>query len=103
MNRELALKIALAFVGLIFLALAYPLILFVRQDPGTSMMFSIYVTLGVFLLLAIRNPLASRSLIAFTAWSSLVHGAVMGTQALRNMVSADELVGVAVLIVIGIA
>jgi len=103
MKRELALKIVLALVGLIFLALAYPLIMFVRQDPSLSMMFSIYVTLGVFLLLAIRNPLASRSLIAFTAWSSLVHAAVMGTQALRNIVARDELVGVAALIVIGVA
>ncbi len=102
MNRELALKIVLGLVGLIFLALTYPLILFVRQDPGTSMMFSLYITLGVFLLLAIRNPWASRSLIAFTAWSSFAHAAIMGTQAMRGMVSQDELVGVAVLIAIGI-
>jgi len=66
------------------------------------MMFSIYVTLGVFLLLAIRNPSSSRSLIAFTAWSSFAHAAVMGTQAMRNMVSRGELVGVAVLVVIGV-
>jgi hypothetical protein len=102
MNREAALKIVLALVGLLFLALTYPLIIFVRQDPGTSMMFSLYVTLGVFLLLAIRNPSANRSLIAFTAWSSFAHAAVMGTQAMRNMVSSGEMVGVAVLIVIGI-
>jgi hypothetical protein len=103
MNRELALKIVLGFVGLVFLALAYPLILFVRRDPGTSMMFSLYVTLGIFLLLAIRNPAASRSLIAFTAWSSFAHAAIMGTQAMRDMVGRGELVGVAVLVVIGIA
>jgi hypothetical protein len=103
MNREAALKIVLALVGLLFLALAYPLVLFVRQDPASSMMFSVYVTLGVFLLLAIRNPLASRSLIAFTAWSSFAHAAVMGTQAMRDMVSRGELVGVAVLVVIGVA
>src|SRR5580700_7654335 len=103
MNREAALKMVLALVGLLFLALTYPLIMFVRQDPGTSMMFSLYVTLGVFLLLAIRNPSANRSLIAFTAWSSFAHAAVMGTQAMRNMVSRDELVGVAALIVIGLA
>ena len=102
MNREMALKVVLALVGLLFLALAYPAIIFVRQDPSMSMMFSIYVTLGIFLLIAIRNPSASRSLIAFTAWSSLVHAAVMGTQALRNIVSRDELAGVAVLIVIGV-
>jgi hypothetical protein len=103
MNRELALKIVLVLVGLLFLALAYPLIMFVRQDPALSMMFSIYVTLGVFLLLAIRNPLASRSLIAFTAWSSFAHAVVMGTQAMRNMISRGELVGVVVLVAIGIA
>ena len=103
MNREMALKVVLALVGLLFLASAYPLIVFVRQDPGLSMMFSIYVTLGVFLLLAIRNPLANRSLIAFTAWSSFAHAAVMGTQALRNMISRGELAGVAILIVIGVA
>src|SRR5580704_17309569 len=103
MNREVALKIVLALVGLLFLALTYPLMMFVRQDPATSMMFSIYVTLGVFLLLAIRNPLANRTLIAFTAWSSFAHAAVMGTQAMRNMVSSGEMVGVAVLIVIGLA
>ena len=103
MDREVALKIVLAVVGLLFLASAYPLLVFVRQDPALSMMFSLYVTLGVFLLLAIRNPWASRSLIAFTAWSSFAHAAVMGTQALRNMISRGELVGVAVLIVIGVA
>jgi hypothetical protein len=103
MNRELALKIVLALVGVLFLALAYPMVIFIRQDPAMSMMFSLYVTLGVFLLLAIRNPSASRSLIAFTAWSSFAHSLVMGTQACRNMVARGELIGVAVLVVIGIA
>jgi hypothetical protein len=103
MNRELALKIVLALAGLLFLALGYPLAIFMRQEPALSMMFSLYVTLGVFLLLAIRNPLASRSLIAFTAWSSFAHAAVMGTQALRNMISHGELIGVAILIIIGVA
>jgi hypothetical protein len=73
MNRELALKVVLALVGVLFLALAYPMVIFLRQDPALSMMLSLYVTLGVFLLLGIRNPLASRSLIGFTAWSSFSH------------------------------
>jgi hypothetical protein len=77
MNRDVALKIVLALVGLLFLALAYPLFVFVRQEPALSMMLSLYATLGVFLLLAIRHRSASRSLIAFTAWSSLVHAALM--------------------------
>lgn len=103
MNRESALKIALVFVGLLFLALVYPLMLFIREDPSLSMMFSLYVTLGIFLLAAARKPSAHRSLIAFTAWSSLAHAAVMGFQAFRNIVSRQELAGVAVLIVIGLA
>ena len=102
MNREVALKIVLAVVGVLFLALTYPLIIFARQEPVLSMMFSLYVTLGVFLLLAIRNPSANRSLIAFTAWSSFAHAAVMGTQAMRNMIAQGEMIGVVVLIVIGI-
>jgi hypothetical protein len=101
MNRELALKIALAVVGLLFIALAYPMVMFIRQSPALSMQFSFYVTLGIFLLLAIRDPLASRSLIAFTAWSSFAHAALMGTQACRNMVARGELIGVAVLVFIG--
>ena len=101
MIRERALKIVLVSVGLLFLALVYPLTVFVRQDPALSMMFSLYVTLGIFLLLAARNPSANRSLIAFTAWSSFAHAVVMGVQAFRNFVARGELVGVAVLIVIG--
>ena len=103
MNRELALKIVLALVGLLFWASVYPLAMFMRRDPATSMMFSLYVTLGVFLLLAIRDPLANRSLIAFTAWSSFAHAAVMGSQALRNIVARGELIGAAVLVAIGVA
>src|SRR5271154_1725342 len=103
MNREMALRIVLALVGVIFVALTYPMVLFVREEPSLSMMLSLYVTLGVFLLLAIRNPFANRSLIAFTAWSSLVHAVLMGTQAMQNMVARVELIGVAALIVIGIA
>jgi hypothetical protein len=103
MNREMALKIVLAVVGFIFIALVYPMVVFIRQAPAISMMFSLYATLGVFLLLAIRNPSASRSLIAFTAWSSLAHAILMGTQALRNMVARGELIGVGALVLIGAA
>jgi hypothetical protein len=102
MNRERPLKIALVLVGLLFLALVYPLISFVRQEPALSMMLSLYVTLGVFLLAAVRTPAAHSSLIAFTAWSSLAHAALMGFQAFRGMVASQEFVGVAVLIVIGL-
>jgi hypothetical protein len=103
MDRGRALKVVLALVGFIFLASGYPLVIFVRQDPALSMMFSLYVTLGIFLLLAVRNPSENRNLIAFTAWSSFAHAGVMGMQAMRNMISHGELVGVALLIVIGVA
>lgn len=103
MNRALGLKIVLAVTGVLFLALLYPMAVFVREAPALSMMLSLYATLGVFLLLAIRDPAANRSLIAFTAWSSFAHGALMGSQALLNMISRVELIGVAVLFVIGAA
>jgi hypothetical protein len=103
MIRERALKVVLVVVGLIFCGLVYPLMMFVRQEPALSMMLSLYVTLGIFLLLAARNPSAHRSLIAFTAWSSFVHAALMGAQAFLNFVARGELVGVAVLVVIGFA
>jgi len=101
MNRELALKIVLVLLGLLFLAAVYPLKMFFREDPGAAMMFSLYVTLGVFLLLAVRNPSAHRSLIAFTAWSSFAHAAVMAFQAWRGFIAHGELIGSAVLVIIG--
>ncbi|HKN72006.1 MAG TPA: DUF6632 domain-containing protein [Terriglobales bacterium] len=103
MVRKWALKIVLIVVGLIFSALVYPLTMFVRQEPALAMMLSLYVTLGIFLLLAARNPSANRSLIAFTAWSSFAHAAVMSFQAFRNLISRGELIGSAVLVVIGVA
>jgi len=103
MRRERALKFVLVLVGLLFLALLYPLMMFVKQAPTLAMMLSLYVTLGIFLLLAARNPSANRSLIAFTAWSSFAHAAVMSFQAFRNLISRGELLGVAALIVIGVA
>ena len=103
MNRMRALKVALVLVGLIFSAAVYPLVIFVRQAPSLSMMFSLYVTLGIFLLLAARDPSEHRSLIAFTAWSSFAHAGLMGFQAFRNMISRGELVGVVLLVVIGAA
>jgi hypothetical protein len=103
MKRERALKIVLVVVGVLFCAALYPLVLMVKQDPALAMMMSLYATLGVFLLLASRNPSAHRSLIAFAAWSSFAHAAVMSFQALLNMIARRELIGSAVFAVIGIA
>jgi hypothetical protein len=103
MNRERALKAVLVIVGLLFLALIYPLTMFFSSEAALAMMLSLYVTLGIFLLMAARNPSANRSLIAFTAWSSFAHAAVMGVQAYRNVIARGELLGVAVLVIIGVA
>ncbi len=103
MRRERALKVVLVVVGLLFCGLVYPLVLFVKQEPALAMMTSLYVTLGIFLLLAARNPPANRSLIAFTAWSSFAHAAVMSFQAFRNLIARGELIGSVVLVVIGVA
>jgi len=103
MRRERALKVVLVVVGLIFCGLVYPLMMFVKQDPALAMMMSLYVTLGIFLIMAARNPSANRSLIAFTAWSSFAHAGLMSLQALLNIIARRELIGSAVFIVIGAA
>jgi hypothetical protein len=79
MIRERVLKVVLVIVGLFFLSNFYWLVT-LRGEETLQMMLSIYVTLGVFLLLAARGPAAHRSLIGFTAWSSLAHAAVMAVQ-----------------------
>jgi hypothetical protein len=101
MRGERALKVVLVVVGLLFVAAVYPLLMVVRQEPALAMMLSVYATLGVFVLLAARNPSANRSLIAFTAWSSFAHAALMAVQAFRNFIPRGELLGVALFAVIG--
>jgi uncharacterized protein DUF6632 len=110
MWRERALKIVLVLVGLLFSATVYPLMKsssFWQSNQSEDiepMMLSLYVTLGIFLLIAVRNPSANRSLIAFTAWSSFAHAAVMAVQAFQNASNRGGLVGAAAaFVVIGVA
>lgn len=87
-NRLKFLKIALFVVGLIFTVAIYPLTIYwpsgwvwhEGQSEYLQMILGVYFTLGVFLLIASRNPLAHRSLIWFTVWSSFVHGCIMLVQ-----------------------
>jgi hypothetical protein len=103
MVRERALKVVLVVVGLIFVALAYPMVV-LSQDQALQMMLSVYVTLGIFLLLAARNPSAYRSLIAFAAWSSFAHAVVMGVQAWYDVGQRLHfLIGDLALLIIGVA
>ncbi len=89
MIRERSLKVGLVLVGLLFSAGIYPLVTSVRsgwhsnREDALPMMLSLYVTLGIFLLLAARNPSANRGVIAFAAWSSFAHAAVMAVMAVH--------------------
>jgi hypothetical protein len=103
MARERALKVVLLVVGLLFVATTYPLVA-MRMGEAEQMMLSVYVTLGIFLLIAARNPSAHRSLIAFAAWSSFAHAAVMGIQAWYDVPERVHfLIGDLALVIIGIA
>lgn len=89
--RLTLLRIALVMLGLVCLAL-YPLMQVwpsgwawhMGYSDYPMMIVGIYATLGVFLILAARNPLANRSLVWFAVWSSVVHGSVMAVQALSH-------------------
>jgi hypothetical protein len=101
MIQERALKIALVIVGLLFVATIYPLLRMPLEET-LQMMLSLYVTLGIFLLLAARNPSAHRSLIAFAAWSSFAHGGVMAVQSIHDVGEREHLlIGTFAFVVIG--
>jgi len=107
MKQEQALKVVLLLVGLLFSAAIYPLIGGLRDpahsDTGDTMMMSLYFALGVFLLIAVRNPSAHRSVIAFAAWSSLAHAITMSIQGFEMPSErAGFLIGSGVLVVIGV-
>lgn len=101
-------KIVLVLVGLLFTAGVYPLVGSLLHpadsDTGDTMMLSLYVALGIFLLIAVRNPSANRSLIAFAAWSSFAHAVAMSILGLEiPSQRTGFLIGSAVLVVIGVA
>jgi hypothetical protein len=107
-KRERVLKAVLVLVGLLFSAAIYPLSMSLwkmnQSDYGDTMMLSLYFALGIFLLMAVRNPSANRSLIAFAAWSSFAHGAVMAVMAVHIPNERAGLLGaVAALVIIGVA
>jgi hypothetical protein len=96
------LRPALILVGLIFLFGVYPLMMSVwpsgwrwqpNQPEYEQMILGVYATLGVFLLLASRNPLKHLSLIWFTVWSSAVHAGIMTVQALKMPAEHGHLYG----------
>ncbi|OUL25762.1 DUF6632 domain-containing protein [Nostoc sp. 106C] len=99
-ERHRYLQIALIIVGIAFL-LIYPLMKIWPSgwlwQPGQyeyeQMIIGVYATLGIFLLLASRQPEANLSLIWFTVWSSLVHGLIMAVHAVIDPVERGHLFG----------
>ena len=96
------LRVALILVGLIFVFGVYPLMMGwwpsgwrwqPNQPEYEQMILGVYATLGVFLLIASRNPLQNRSLIWFTVWSSLVHAGIMAIQAINTPAEHGHLLG----------
>jgi hypothetical protein len=96
------LRVALVLVGLIFIFGVYPLMMSLwpsgwRWNPNQpqyeQMILGVYATLGVFLLIASRNPLRHLSLIWFTVFSSLVHAAIMTVQSLNIPSEHGHLLG----------
>jgi hypothetical protein len=107
------LQIALVLVGVIFIVGIYALVIVWPAGwswhAGTSiphylqMILGVYATLGVFLLIASRDPLAHLSLIWFTIWSSVVHALIMAGQALANPEHMGHMLGdVPALIVVAV-
>jgi hypothetical protein len=101
-TRVRFLRYALILVGVIFIFAVYPLMMSLwpsgwrwqpNQPEYEQMILGIYATLGVFLLIASRDPLRHRSLIWFTVWSSLVHGGIMAWQAIHNPMEHGHLMG----------
>jgi hypothetical protein len=101
-NRLKYLQIALVLVGVTFIVGFYLLVI-VWQSGGWTwhtghsdypmMIVGVYATLGVFLLMAARNPLAHLSLIWFTIWSSVVHSGIMAVQSFVNSENHGHLLG----------
>ena len=109
-TRLKALRIALVLTGVTFILGIYPLMLVWpsgwKWHTGHSdyplMIVGVYATLGIFLLIASRNPLDHASLIRFAAWSSIVHGAIMSVQSFGSPESHGHLAGdVPALLIVG--
>jgi hypothetical protein len=110
-NRLLFLRIALIAIGLTFI---FGIYLFSIVWPSgwawghghshyLMMIIGVYATLGVFLLIASRDPYEHKSLIWFTVWSSVVHAAIMGVQSFNDPAERGHLVGdVPALIIVAI-
>jgi hypothetical protein len=95
------LRIALIVFGVIFTFGIYPL--GVVWPSGWTwghghshylmMIIGVYATLGIFLMIAAKDPTQHRSLIWFTVWSSVVHAVIMAGQSLADAKETGHLLG----------
>jgi len=106
-GRLRTLRVVLVLFGLIFIFGIYMLGIawpsgWVWGEAGPRsfvpshylmMLIGVYATLGVFLIIASKNPAAHASLIWFTVWSSFVHGGIMAVQGLIDSKEHGHLVG----------
>jgi hypothetical protein len=85
-NRERAQRIVPMVMGVVqFGTSAYSFVGAMMRLPrsvATPMLESVVMTLGIFLMLASRNPPAHRSLILYGGWANIAHGAVMAVMAI---------------------
>ena len=96
------LKIALNVFGAIFIVGVPAMMMWIwpsgwgwtpPQPEYEQMIMGIYVTLGVFLVRAAKDPMANASLIWFTIWSSIVHAGIMLVQAIVDETDRANLIG----------
>jgi hypothetical protein len=100
-ERPKFLPLGLRVVGLIFIFAIYPLTELwpsgwawhSGRSEYLEMIVAVYATLGLFLILAARDPARHLSLISFAIWSSVVHGLVMGVQAVVDPMHIHHLHG----------
>lgn len=113
-KREPALSAALVLAGIACLML-FPLSLvwpsgWAWHDgpPAANnyfmMIVALYVTLGIFLIRAAKDPLANLSLIWFAIWSSIAHALVMTWQSFSQPGHKGHLAGdVPALLILAVA
>ncbi len=102
-GRYSYLQAALVVFGIIF-CLIYPLAVIWPSGwawhegaPSSNnyymMIVGVYATLGIFLVMAAKDPLRHTSLIWFTVWSSIVHAVIMAARALGDPMHTGHLYG----------
>ncbi|MBN2258510.1 MAG: hypothetical protein JW704_11960 [Anaerolineaceae bacterium] len=99
-DKHKYLKVALYVIGAIFVVGVPAMMMWSPRWSWTppqyeyeQMIMGIYITLGVFLIRAAKDPMANASIVWFTIWSSIVHGAIMLVQSIVDVTDRDNLLG----------